>query len=132
MTFILESILKYEHPGSTPRKGILHVQVKILCCHSFEPATGIVAIAYRVKCSGFASSSFFTYDSTQISMDAETLFAYRPVSRYPLNFNTPRQSYTWNYRELATLINLSEILAECGFEPLIIEPMRKNLTTELS
>ena len=38
-----------------------------------------------------------------------------------------RGSYAWNYRELATLLNLKG-----RFEPLKIGPMGKNLTTELS
>ena len=41
-------------------------------------------------------------------------------------------SYAWNYRELATLPTLSDILAEGGLEPLNIESMGKNITTELS
>ena len=44
---------------------------------------------------------------------------------------TPRDSYAWNYRELATLLTRSESLAECGFEPPTIGSMRKNLTIEL-
>ena len=48
----------------------------------------------------------------------------------PLDVTTPRDSYAWNCRELATLLALSESLAEVGFEPLTIRSMRKNLTTE--
>ena len=44
---------------------------------------------------------------------------------------TPRDSYTWNYRELATLLTLSESITEVGLEPLTIGSMRKNLTIEL-
>ena len=33
---------------------------------------------------------------------------------------TPRDSYTWNYRELATLLTLSDSLVEVGLEPLTI------------
>ena len=40
-----------------------------------------------------------------------------------------RGSYAWNYRELATLLTLSERLAEVGFEPLVIGSMGKHLTT---
>ena len=36
------------------------------------------------------------------------------------------------YRELATLLTLSENLAEVGLEPLTIGSMRKNLIIELS
>ena len=49
----------------------------------------------------------------------------------PLDVPTPRDSYAWNYRDLATLLTLSESLAEVGFEPLTLESMRKNLTTGL-
>ena len=45
---------------------------------------------------------------------------------------TPRDSYAWNYRELTTLLTLSESLAEVGLEPVTIGSMRKNLTIELS
>ena len=54
------------------------------------------------------------------------------VQVLPLGVTTPRDSYTWNYRELATLLTLSESLAEAGFEPLTMGSMRKNLTIELS
>ena len=50
-----------------------------------------------------------------------------------LDVTTSRDSYAWNYRGLDTLIALSKILADRGFEPLIIGSyMRKNLTAELS
>ena len=67
-------------------------------------------------------------------MDAEKLFAYRAVSSQvlPLDVTTPRDFYAWNYRELATLLALSESLAEVGLEPLTTGSMRKNLITELS
>ena len=45
---------------------------------------------------------------------------------------TLRASYAWNHRELATLLTLSESLAEVGLEPLTIGPMHKSLTIELS
>ena len=54
------------------------------------------------------------------------------VQVLPLDVTTPRDSYTWNYRELATLLVLSESSAEGGLEPLTIGSMRKNLTTEVS
>ena len=38
----------------------------------------------------------------------------------PLDLTTPRDSYAWNHRDLATLLTLSESLAEAGFEPLTI------------
>ena len=44
----------------------------------------------------------------------------------------PRDSYVWNYREQATLLSVSESLAEVGLEPLTVGSMRKNLTIELS
>ena len=50
----------------------------------------------------------------------------------PLDVTTPRDSYAWNYRELATLLTLSESLAEVGLEPLTIGSMRKNVTIELA
>ena len=49
-----------------------------------------------------------------------------------LDVTTPRYSDVWNYRELATLLILSESLAEAGPEPLTIGSMRKNRTIELS
>ena len=48
-----------------------------------------------------------------------------------LDVTTPRDSYAWNSRELATLLPVSESLVEGGLEPLTIRSMRKNLTTEL-
>ena len=39
----------------------------------------------------------------------------------PLDVTIPHDSYAWNYRELATLVTLTESLAEGGFEPLIIQ-----------
>ena len=42
------------------------------------------------------------------------------VQVIPLDVTTPRDSYAWNYRELATLLTLSESLAEGRFEPLTI------------
>ena len=63
--------------------------------------------------------------------DTEKLLAYRAVSRsLSLDVTTPRDAYTWNYRELAALLTLSESSFESGFETLIIGSMRKNLTTE--
>ena len=49
-----------------------------------------------------------------------------------LDVTTPRDSYTWNYREAATALTLSESFTEAGFEPLMIGSMRNDLTTELS
>ena len=54
------------------------------------------------------------------------------VQVLPLDVTTPRDSHAWNYRELATLLTLSESLAEVGLEPLTIGSVCKNLTTELS
>ena len=45
---------------------------------------------------------------------------------------TPSDSYAWNYRELTTLLTLSESLAEVGLEPLTIGSIRKSLTIEIS
>ena len=42
---------------------------------------------------------------------------------------TPGIADSW---QLATILTLSESLAEDGFEPLNIGSMRKNLSTELS
>ena len=77
-------------------------------------------------------SIYSIYDSPTVDvkgrhLDTEKLFAYRAIPRSFL----PRDSYAWNYRELATLLNLSESLAEGGFEPLTIRSKRNNLTTEL-
>ena len=49
-----------------------------------------------------------------------------------LYVTTPRDSYAWNYIELATLLTLGEGLAEVGLKPLTTGSMRKNLTIELS
>ena len=49
----------------------------------------------------------------------------------PLDVTIPRDSYAWNYRELVTLLILSESLAEGGIEPLTMGSMCKNLTTDL-
>ena len=48
----------------------------------------------------------------------------------PIDVTTPRDSYAWNDRELATLLTLSESLAEVGLEPLTIGSMRNNLTNK--
>ena len=45
---------------------------------------------------------------------------------------TPRGSYTWDYRERANLLTLSECLADGVFEAPTTGSMRKNPTTELS
>ena len=45
---------------------------------------------------------------------------------------TPRDSYTWNYREPENLLTLSESLAVDGFKPLTIGLIRKDLTAEVS
>ena len=66
------------------------------------------------------------------NLDTETLFVYRAVQVHPLDGTTHRDSYAWNYRELVTLLTLSESLAEVGLELLTIRSMRKNLTIELS
>ena len=50
----------------------------------------------------------------------------------PLYVTTLRDSYTWNYRELAILLTPSESLVEVRLEPLTIWSMRKNLTIEQS
>ena len=54
------------------------------------------------------------------------------VQVLPFDVTTPRDSYAWNYRELATVLILSESLAKGGFESMTIGSMRKNLTIELS
>ena len=54
------------------------------------------------------------------------------VQVLPLDVTTTPDSNAWNYRELATLLTLSESLAESGFEPLTIGSICKNLITELS
>ena len=43
---------------------------------------------------------------------------------------TSRDSYAWIYRKLVTLLELSKVLAEDGFEPLTIEQVGKNFVTE--
>ena len=50
-----------------------------------------------------------------------------------LNVTTSRDSYAWNYRELAILLTVSKRLAEGKLEPLTIWLMRNgHLKTELS
>ena len=77
----------------------------------------------------------FLYDSTQMSkIEISTLRSFLlikqcpgPSSRYGI---TPCDFYALNYREMATLLTLSEALAGGGFEPLTIGSIRKNLTAE--
>ena len=52
------------------------------------------------------------------------------VQVLPHDVTTPRASYAWNYRDLATLLTPSKSLAEVGLEPLTIGSMRRNLTIE--
>ena len=54
------------------------------------------------------------------------------VQVLPLGVTIPRDSYAWKYREMVTVLTLSESLAEVGFEPLTIGSMRKSLAVELS
>ena len=54
------------------------------------------------------------------------------VQVLPLDVTTTRDSYAWDYRELAFLFTLSESLAENGFEPLTMGSMGKNLAMKLS
>ena len=49
-----------------------------------------------------------------------------------LDVTTYLDSYTWNYRELATHLTQSEMLAVNGLEPLTISSMHKYLAIELS
>ena len=44
---------------------------------------------------------------------------------------TPRDSYSQSCRELGSLLTLSEISVEGGFEPLTIGSMRKNHLTKV-
>ena len=55
----------------------------------------------------------------------------RSVQVLPLNMTTPRDSYPWNYRELVTVLTLSECLAKGGFGPLTLGSMTKAPITEL-
>ena len=50
----------------------------------------------------------------------EAFYLPSSIQVLPLDVITPRDSYAWNYRELGTLLTLSESLAEVGFEPLTI------------
>ena len=107
---------------------------------------------------------FHIYDSTWMSRytfgHGEAFCLSKSFPFIPLDVTTSRDSYSWNYRELATLLtmsaslaggtrttsrdsysrNYSELatlltmsvsLAEGGLEQLTIGSMRKNLTTEL-
>ena len=51
---------------------------------------------------------------------------------FSLDVTTPHDSYAWNYRELATLLALSESLVEGGFELLNTGLIGRSITTELS
>ena len=62
----------------------------------------------------------------------EALCLSSSVQVLPLDVTTPRDSYTRNYRKLATFLTLSESLAAGGFEPLKIGSIRKNPTIEPS
>ena len=62
--------------------------------------------------------------------DGETFHLSSSVQVLPLDVTTFRDSYAWNYRELVTLLTLSESLADVRLEPLTIGSMRKNLTIE--
>ena len=54
-------------------------------------------------------------------LDTERLFCLSSSAQVlPLDVTTALESYAWNYIELATLLTLSESLAEGGFEPLIM------------
>ena len=67
---------------------------------------------------------FYTHDSTEISkvdICAMESFCLSSSAQFlPLDVTRPRDSYAWNNRELATLLTLSERLAEGVFEPLTI------------
>ena len=66
-------------------------------------------------------------------LDTEKLFCVSSsVQVLLLNVTTPRESCAWHYRELATLLTLSERSAEVGLEPLTIGSMCKHLTIGLS
>ena len=69
-----------------------------------------------------------------MNLDTEKLFAYRAVSRSFLlmwpHLVIPTPGIT--ERELATLLTLSERLAEVGLEPLNIGSSRKKLAIEPS
>ena len=85
----------------------------------------------------FLSFFFYTRDSTKMAkVDIWTLRSFLLIKQCPGPSSqcdhTPRDPYTWNCRELATLLTLSESLAEVGLKPLTIGSMRKNLTIELS
>ena len=46
-----------------------------------------------------------------------------------LNISTPRDSYAWNDRELATLLSLNENESKIAFVPLTIESAGKHLNS---
>ena len=66
----------------------------------------------------------FQVNSGEALHDTEKLLCLSSsVHALPLDLTTPRDSYAWNYRELTTLLTLSEISAESGFELLTIGSM---------
>ena len=65
-------------------------------------------------------------------MSKADILALRSFQVRPLDVSTYHDSYYLNYRELATLLTLSESLAKGAFEPLAIGSMRKNLATDPS
>ena len=70
-----------------------------------------------------------------LKVEIWTLRSFLLIEQRPgpsFDVTTPRDFYAWNYRELVTLLTLSEGSAEVGLEPLTVGSMRKNLTIELS
>ena len=65
-------------------------------------------------------------------LDTKKLLLIDQCQILPLGVITSRDSYPWNYRELATLLTLSESLAEDEFETLTIGSIRNNLFTQPS
>ena len=93
-----------------------------LFCNDFIPCIATVFLCTR-----------FYLDVKGRNLDTEKFFCLSSsVQVLPLDVTSPRDSNAWNYRELTTLLTLSESLAEVGLEPLTVGSIRKNLAIELS
>ena len=108
----------------------------IMCCPTSQNFLK-VTLWPVIICSCCDRRPLYTYDSTEMSKlqilgHLEAFCLSSSVQVLPPRVTTPRDSYVLDCREMATLLALSESLAEDGFEPLTIRSMRKKLTIEIS
>ena len=96
------------------------------------------SLAVNIRCVRFSADLETTAGDNSLSSSAYIChharsFLLMEQCRGPSSHMTIRLDFCgWNYRELATPLTLSKRLAGGRFKPLIIGPMCKNLTTELS